>query len=73
MFTIYGRTNCEWCDRAKELLESTGHKYDYVDIYSSVRAQEMFKDKAFKTVPQVFFDIKHIGGYDALENYLDTL
>lgn len=72
MFDIYGTPNCPWCDRAKKLLDDAGYKYEYTDVTEDLDAQKMFKDNKFRTVPQVFYGITHIGGYEDLKQFLDS-
>ena len=67
MYTIYGRPNCGWCVRAKDLLSSNNVEYKYIDIYEDSKSMAWIKEKGYKTVPQIFDDDEHIGGYNDLE------
>ena len=74
MYVVIGRKNCEYCDKAKDLLDKKGLEYVYIDIKSG----EFLLDSAWKwflkeqlevtTVPQIF---KVLGGYDDLR--LETM
>lgn len=64
---VYGRKNCVWCDRAKELLVRNLIHYDYVDIEEHSMTLELFKQNGWKTVPQIFIDDNHIGGFEDLK------
>ena len=70
MYTIYGRPYCGWCERAKDLLSSENIEYKYIDIYEDSKSLALMKEKGYKTVPQIFDDDKHIGGYNDLEMHL---
>ena len=69
MYTIYGRPNCGWCIRAKGLLSSNNVEYKYIDIYEDSKSMAWIKEKGYKTVPQIFEDDEHIGGYNELVEY----
>jgi len=56
--TIYTRPDCIYCDLAYQLLDKREIKY------------EKITDHDYKTVPQIFFDKEHIGGYTDLSRYL---
>ncbi len=64
---IYTKTFCSFCRRAKELLEMKGVPYLEIDLMKEDKYHEMV-DKAGgrKTVPQIFINGSHIGGYDEL-------
>lgn len=70
MYVIYGTESCVWCDRAKELLDNVGEDHQYVDVSEDVEAQQMFRERNLRTVPQVFLGDTHIGGFEALRKTL---
>lgn len=72
MFLIYGKPDCPWCDRAKDLLYKSGESFDYIDVAQDTAARNMIVDMGAKTVPQVFFESHHIGGFEALKSYLEA-
>lgn len=78
MFEIYGRTNCVWCDRAKELLLNHGLSYSFRNIETNPSYLEDFLEdfKGKKTVPQIRIFIgneySYIGGYEELRKWLST-
>lgn len=73
--TIYGRENCSWCSKAKDLasklLQSqVVDNYEYIDYQKeNLSADDLFKitGTEVKTVPIVLLDGKYIGGYKELE------
>lgn len=65
---LYTKTLCSYCHRAKELLEMKGASYEEIDILKNEeRFDEMVGRSGGKTtVPQIFINNKHVGGYDDL-------
>ena len=64
--TIYTGPFCNFCDAAKRLLARNNAKYNEIDISKVDGAMDEMIKKANgkRTIPQIFFDDKHIGGYD---------
>ncbi len=64
--TIYTGPFCNYCDAAKRLLSRNNAKYYEIDIGKIDGAiDEMIKKaNGKKTIPQIFIDDQHIGGYD---------
>ena len=67
MFTIYTQDRCNFCIRAKMLLDSKGEPYEEININENADAKEKIKKLGFKTVPQIWLGEEHIGGYEELE------
>jgi len=65
---IYTTMICAYCARAKHLLEARGAAYTEFDVMAdSARRAEMHTRSGGRTsVPQIFIDGQHIGGYDDL-------
>jgi len=73
MYTILTRSQCNFCDSAKALLNNTGEAYDVYNVqHSDNRWMLKLMLKAdLKTVPQVFSPSgDYIGGYTELKDYL---
>lgn len=67
MLTIYGTSNCSYCDKAKALADMFSLKWEFFNLEESVDLYEELKGRiSFKTVPQIFWHDRHIGGYDDL-------
>jgi glutaredoxin 3 len=67
-FLIYGKQQCNYCTKAKALLDDLGIPYEYVDCtFSSALQREMMNRSERTTFPQVFIDGVAIGGFDDLE------
>ena len=65
---VYSTRICPYCVRAKMLLEK--RKIDYIE-YKVDENNEMFQQmlelsNGRQSVPQIFIDNKHVGGYDDL-------
>ena len=78
--TIYTGPLCNYCDAAKRLLARNNAPYNEINIATVDGAMEEMIKKANgkRTIPQIFFDDQHIGGYDEVralekENKLQDL
>jgi len=64
---MYSKQTCPFCDRAKALFRSKGQSWTEVDIEAEpARREEMIQRSRRKSVPQIFIDDRHVGGYDDL-------
>lgn len=71
---IYGKPNCQGCEQAKALLEARGLGYEYVDVMKTPSAQALFREKGFRSVPQIFYNGQHIlGGSEGLSLFLHSV
>lgn len=64
--TIYTRSFCIWCIRAKWLLRTRGIAYEERDARGDDVRAMLLERTGRKTVPQVFFGDEHVGGFDDL-------
>ena len=78
--TIYTGPMCNYCEAAKRLLTRNNAAYKEINIATVDGAiDEMIKkENKKKTIPQIFVDNQHIGGYDEVrtlekENKLQDL
>ncbi len=64
--TIYTGPRCNYCDAAKRLLTRNNATYKEIDISIVEGAMDEMikKSNGKRTIPQIFFDDQHIGGYD---------
>lgn len=70
---IYGTATCPYCVRAKQLLEAKGLVYTEIRVDQDDAArEEMMSLSGRRTVPQIFINDEHIGGYDDLCEYFKT-
>ena len=78
--TIYTGPVCNYCDAAKRLLKRNNVPFSEINIAKVDGALDEMLKKANgkRTIPQIFFDDIHIGGYDEVrtlekENKLQDL
>ena len=66
--TIYTGPLCNYCDAAKRLLTRNNASYKEINIATDGGAMDEMikKSNGKKTIPQIFFDDQHIGGYDEI-------
>ena len=64
--TIYTGPLCNYCEAAKRLLTRNNVTYNEINIATVSGAMDEMIKKANgkRTIPQIFFDDQHIGGYD---------
>ena len=64
--TIYTGPVCNYCDAAKRLLKRNNVSFSEINIAEVDGALDEMLKKANgkRTIPQIFFDDQHIGGYD---------
>lgn len=64
---MYSTRICPFCQLAEKLLAKKGITPEKIllDLHTE-RRQEMFERTQRKTVPQIFINDQHIGGYDDL-------
>ena len=64
---IYTASYCPYCDRAKELLTRKGAKFISYDVENNnLLRQECVERSGRRTIPQIFIDNFHVGGFDDL-------
>ena len=73
MIIIYGKDNCYWCQEARTLSKRYGLEYEYKNTnYENFRSEMFEKVPDAKTVPQIFWDGRYIGGYGALVTEIEN-
>ena len=80
IITMYTGPMCNFCDAAKRLFTRNNLSYKEIDISTKdgLREEMIKKANGKRTIPQIFFDDQHIGGYDEVralekENKLQDL
>ena len=78
--TVYTGPVCNYCDAAKRLLKRNNALFTEINIAEVDGALDEMLNKSSgkRTIPQIFFDDQHIGGYDEVralekENKLQDL
>ena len=71
---IIGRPGCSWCRKAKKLARKEKLNYRYADITEERHADlaQWFRTEGFSTVPQIFVDGNHVGGYTEFARVIDA-
>jgi len=71
MIDIYGTADCPACKTAIKLCELNGKEYRYYDLMEEPNLMDalVVSIGAFRSVPQIFNDEEHIGGYSDLVDY----
>ena len=68
--TVYIGPRCNFCDAAKRLLAR--NKIPYIEINIAIedgkREEMLQKSNGRRTIPQIFFDDLHVGGYQELRD-----
>ncbi len=68
--TIYTGPVCNYCDAAKRLLKRNNVSFSEINIAEVDGALDEMLKKANgkRTIPQIFFDDQHIGGYEEIRD-----
>ena len=73
MIEIYGTSRCDYCKKAVALAESYKLKYEYKDAEDlDIYEQLLGKIGSVPTVPQIFWNDKHIGGYESFYTEIEN-
>jgi glutaredoxin 3 len=69
--TIFSKTNCNFCTKAQELLNMSNISYIDINIdnieNSNIFFQLLKQKTNHKTLPNIFINGTHIGGYSELK------
>ncbi len=64
---VYSKENCPYCVMAKKLLDAKHVQYQELRVdLDDALLQEMLTRSQRRTVPQIFINDYHVGGYDDL-------
>jgi glutaredoxin 3 len=69
---IWSKDYCGYCTMAKGLMDKHGVKYEERNLSTDEWDMEQLLSvvPGVRTMPQVFMDGKHIGGFDDLDAYM---
>ena len=72
--TVYSGPMCNFCDAAKRLLSRNNLNYNEIDISTKEGLRDEMTKRANgrRTIPQIFFDDYHVGGYQELRDLEKT-
>tara|TARA_Y100000022_G_scaffold125254_1_gene108475 strand:+ start:1439 stop:1702 length:264 start_codon:yes stop_codon:yes gene_type:complete len=67
---VYSSNFCHYCVQAKKLLERLNLSYKEINIqnFPEKREEMLSKSNGKRTVPQIFVNDYHVGGYDELNS-----
>lgn len=68
MIRVYSTETCSACKSAKNWLEENNFQYGSLMIDEDIDAAKFLMTKGLRTVPQIFIDDEHIGGWDDLRS-----
>jgi len=71
--TIITKPGCQFCAKAKKLLDERGLAYEEIVLGSGISYKSLRNLSGRGTAPQIFINGKHVGGSDDLESYLKAL
>lgn len=65
---VYSTAVCPYCTAAKNLLKSKGLEWSEVRIDSDLAQRDLMlaRSGGRRTVPQIFINDQHVGGFDDL-------
>ncbi len=68
IITMYTGPMCNFCEAAKRLFSRNNLKYQEIDISlkDGLKDEMIKKANGKRTIPQIFFDDRHVGGYQEL-------
>ena len=69
---IYTKNRCSYCDKAKEYFNANKITFSEYNIFKNPKyLNEMLKrSNGYKTMPQIFINNNHIGGYNDLKKII---
>lgn len=71
---IWSKPNCPYCDQAKALLKSKNIVYEERKIGEGYSREDLLEAVPMaRTVPQIFIDGQHVGGFTELRKYVNDL
>ena len=71
---VFSKNNCQYCTKAKSLLDSLNLEFDEVKLEDFSNVQDFIDEigKQVRTMPQIKIDGELIGGYNQLvEHFAD--
>jgi glutaredoxin len=69
---VWSKDNCTFCDQAKALLEQRNIAYEEKKIgYGYTREDLLEAVPSARTVPQIFVNNNHVGGFTELRKYIE--
>ena len=76
MIIVYTSDDCQWCEKVKDLLKRSGYAFEERNVRTQTFREEwleLLRNEQRKTVPQVVYNGKRIGGYESTNIWLDSI
>lgn len=68
---VWSKDQCPFCVQAKALLESKGIEYEERNVSKDWTKEQLLEAvPAARTLPQIFLDDAHVGGFNELRQRL---
>lgn len=69
---VWTKYHCHYCDQAKALLDQKDIRYEEHRIGDGYTREDLLEAvPTARTVPQIFLDGIHVGGFAELRQYLE--
>lgn len=69
---VWSKDNCTFCDQAKALLEQRNIAYEEKKIGHGYTREDLLEAvPSARTVPQIFVNNNHVGGFTELRKYIE--
>ena len=69
---VWSKDNCTFCDQAKALLEQRNIAYEERKIGNGYTREDLLVAvPTARTVPQIFVNNNHVGGFTELRQYIE--
>jgi len=72
MYYILTRPDCDYCEKAKDLLIENGKAYSQTGILDDPLIIKLMIVSGLRTVPQIWYYNEYIGGYNELREHLSS-
>ena len=73
VYVVYGKKGCPLCVKSVAMIERFEKIYSYIDIEEDGQALGFLVKQGFKSLPQIYYNDKHIGGYNDLQKHILTI
>ena len=71
---VWSKDSCPFCDQAKALLKMKGIEFEERKVGGDWTKEQLLEAvPTARTVPQIFLDEKHIGGFQELRAHLSRV
>jgi glutaredoxin len=69
---VWSKDNCTFCDQAKALLDQRNIAYEEKKIGHGYTREDLLEAvPTARTVPQIFVNNNHVGGFTELRKYIE--